>query len=105
MRPLVSRFKVADRAIDLVAGGRVVNLAAAEGHPAAVMDMSFATQALAVAEIARAGSDTKPSVRAVASAIDDEVARLKLESMGVRIDVLTERQSAYLHSWHPSSDS
>ena len=105
VRPLVSRFKVADRAIDLVAGGRVVNLAAAEGHPAAVMDMSFATQALAVAEIARAGSDTKPAVRAVASAIDDEVARLKLESMGVRIDVLTERQSAYLHSWHPSSDS
>jgi adenosylhomocysteinase len=76
-----------------------VNLAAAEGHPAAVMDMSFANQALCVEHLAREGARLPARVLPVPPEIDREVARLKLASLGVRIDVLTPAQREYLTSW------
>jgi adenosylhomocysteinase len=97
--PLVDEYVVADRRLNLLARGRVVNLAAGEGHPAAVMDVSFAIHALAVEElVVRAGSFA-PGVHPVPEAIDREVARLKLASLGVEIDELTDVQKAYLTSW------
>jgi adenosylhomocysteinase len=100
--PLVERYKLADgRRLNLLARGRVVNLAAAQGHPAAVMDVSFAVQALATVELARDGAELPPEVLPVPGRIDEEVARLKLASLGVEIDELTEAQRAYLHSWRP----
>ena len=76
-----------------------MNLSAAEGHPAAVMDMSFANQALTVEWIARQESRLAPAVYSVPADIDAEVARLKLRAMGVEIDELTAEQQAYLQSW------
>jgi adenosylhomocysteinase len=76
-----------------------VNLAAAEGHPAAVMDMSFASQALCVEHLALQGAALEPRVLPVPAGIDREVARLKLASLDVRIDELTSAQRAYLTSW------
>jgi adenosylhomocysteinase len=97
--PLVDEYVVAGRRLNLLARGRVVNLAAGEGHPAAVMDVSFAIHALAVEElVARAGL-LEPGVHPVPEAIDREVARLKLASLGVEIDELTDVQKAYLSSW------
>ncbi|HEY0345327.1 MAG TPA: adenosylhomocysteinase [Solirubrobacteraceae bacterium] len=97
--PLVEQFEVGDRRLNLLAQGRVVNLAAAEGHPAAVMDMSFANQALCVEHLAREGASLPPRVLPVPPEIDREVARLKLASLGVRIDELTPAQREYLTSW------
>ncbi|HTN23598.1 MAG TPA: adenosylhomocysteinase [Solirubrobacteraceae bacterium] len=97
--PLVEQFEVGERRLNLLAQGRVVNLAAAEGHPAAVMDMSFANQALCVEHLAREGATLEPRVLPVPPGIDREVARLKLASLGVRIDELTAAQRAYLTSW------
>jgi adenosylhomocysteinase len=97
--PLVEQFEVGERRLNLLAQGRVVNLAAAEGHPAAVMDMSFANQALCVEHLAREGSTLEPRVLPVPPQIDREVARLKLASLDVRIDELTAAQRAYLTSW------
>jgi adenosylhomocysteinase len=100
--PLVDEYTVAGRRLNLLARGRVVNLAAGEGHPAAVMDVSFAIHALAVEElVARAGT-LAPGVHPVPEAIDREVARLKLASLGVEIDHLTDVQKAYLTSWQPT---
>ncbi|MGZ8571709.1 MAG: adenosylhomocysteinase, partial [Actinomycetota bacterium] len=79
--------------------GRLVNLAAAEGHPAAVMDMSFANQALCVEWIVKNHATLEKRVYPVPVEIDREVARLKLRAMGVEIDTLTEAQDRYLHSW------
>jgi adenosylhomocysteinase len=76
-----------------------VNLAAAEGHPAAVMDMSFANQALSAEYVVANAAELEPRVYVVPEEIDREIARLKLESMGVQIDVLTEEQATYLASW------
>ena len=87
--PLVERFEFGDRALNLLAGGRVVNLAAAEGHPAAVMDVSFALQALAAEALVR-GSWT-PGVHPVPDAIEREVAALKLAALRVDIDVADRR--------------
>jgi adenosylhomocysteinase len=99
-RPHVRRFDLADgRRLFLLAEGRLVNLAAAEGHPAAVMDMSFANQALSAEYVARNHADLEPRVYAVPREIDDEVARLKLESMGIAIDALTDEQRRYLDTW------
>jgi adenosylhomocysteinase len=95
--PLVERYQLGDRALNLLAGGRVVNLAAAAGHPAAVMDMSFALQALAAEALARGGWE--PGVHAVPEAIEREVASLKLAALDVTIDALTPEQEAYLKSW------
>jgi adenosylhomocysteinase len=97
--PLVEQFEVGERRLNLLAQGRVVNLAAAEGHPAAVMDMSFAGQALCVEHLARKGASLQPCVLPVPPGIDREVARLKLASLEVRIDELTPAQRAYLTSW------
>jgi adenosylhomocysteinase len=97
--PLVEQFEVGTRRLNLLAQGRVVNLAAAEGHPAAVMDMSFANQALCVEHLAQHGAALQPRVLPVPPAIDREVARLKLASLGVQIDELTPGQREYLTSW------
>ncbi|MDA0164604.1 adenosylhomocysteinase [Solirubrobacter ginsenosidimutans] len=97
--PLVERFEFGDRALYLLAGGRVVNLAAAEGHPAAVMDVSFALQALAC-EALVVGA-WAPGVHAVPDAIEREVAALKLAALDVDIDVLTDAQADYLSLTSP----
>jgi adenosylhomocysteinase len=99
VRPLVEQYMVGGRRLNLLAGGRVVNLAAAEGHPAAVMDISFALQALAVEELARHGGELAPGVYPVPEGIDREVAALKLASLGVEIDVLSAEQERYLRGW------
>jgi adenosylhomocysteinase len=88
-----------DRRIYVLAEGRLVNLAAAEGHPASVMDMSFANQALSVEWLVTEARSLEPRVYPVPDDIDKEVARLKLETMGVRIDELTSEQRAYLEEW------
>jgi adenosylhomocysteinase len=85
--------------IYLIGEGRLVNLAAAEGHPASVMDMSFATQALASEWAVKRRRDLKPEVYEVPKEVEDWVARLKLASMGIRIDKLTKEQETYLSSW------
>lgn len=97
--PLVEEYRVGGRRLNLLASGRVVNLAAAEGHPAAVMDMSFANQALCVEYLVASGAGLARRVLAVPEVIDREVARLKLESLGVMIDTLTEGQREYLSTW------
>jgi adenosylhomocysteinase len=101
-RPLVEQYDLDGRRLNLLAGGRVVNLAAAEGHPAAVMDISFALQALAVEALVRGAGTFAPGVHPVPEAIDREVARLKLESLGVRIDTLSAEQEDYLRGWRRS---
>ena len=100
IREFVDEYRMPDgRSINLLAEGRLVNLAAAEGHPAAVMDMSFANQALSVEWIAKSTGRLEPRVYGVPADIDAEVAKLKLASMGVDIDRLTDEQSSYLSSW------
>ena len=88
-----------DRRIYVLAEGRLVNLAAAEGHPAAVMDMSFANQSLSCEWLAAESAHLHKKVYEVPEEIDREVARLKLETMGIRIDELTSEQRAYLTGW------
>jgi adenosylhomocysteinase len=98
--PLVTQYELAaDRRLNLLAEGRVVNLAAGQGHPAAVMDMSFANQALAAEHLAAGAGKLGPGVHPVPEEIDREVARLKLDSLGVEIDSLTKAQRDYLRSW------
>jgi adenosylhomocysteinase len=100
VRPLVEQYELADgRRLNLLAHGRVVNLAAAEGHPAAVMDVSFALQALCVEELVRSAERLGPGVHPVPPEIDREVGRLKLEALGVQIDALTPEQERYRESW------
>jgi adenosylhomocysteinase len=99
--PLVDTYEVAGRRLHLIAKGRVVNLAAAAGHPASVMDLSFAMQALAVAGLAGEGGERRPGVHGVAPALDQEVARLKLATLGIEIDTLSERQERYLRPLRP----
>ena len=100
VRPLVEQYVLGDgRRLNLLAGGRVVNLAAAEGHPAAVMDVSFALQALSVEELVRRRGELEPGVHPVSAAIDREVGRLKLAALGVRIDEPTAEQEDYRQSW------
>ncbi|MGZ4431691.1 MAG: adenosylhomocysteinase [Gaiellales bacterium] len=100
VRPLVEQYEMPDgRRLFLLADGRLVNLAAAEGHPAAVMDMSFANQALAAEYVVKSRGTLERRVYNVPRETDDEVARLKLASMGVEIDTLTEEQTRYLASW------
>jgi adenosylhomocysteinase len=100
VRQFVEEYELRDgRRVYLLADGRLLNLAAAEGHPAAVMDMSFANQALAAVYIAENADRLEPGVYDVPEAIDKEVARLKLASMGVKIDELSDEQRKYLASW------
>ena len=104
VRPHTDEYVLADgRRLLLLAEGRLVNLVAAEGHPAAVMDLSFATQALATAWLAREGSGLGPDVHDVPEAINAEISRLALASAGVEIDALTPAQQAYFESWRAGS--
>jgi len=100
VREFVQQYTMADgRRIFVLGEGRLVNLAAAEGHPSAVMDMSFADQALSAEFMVKNHEQLDKVVYSVPKEIDNEVARLKLEAMGIEIDVLTEEQKAYLSSW------
>ena len=100
MRPFVDEYTLmSGKKIYLLGEGRLINLAAAEGHPSSVMDMSFANQALSVEYITKEGHGLEPQVYNVPAEIDAEVGRLKLASMGVTIDTLTEEQERYLTSW------
>jgi adenosylhomocysteinase len=99
-RPLVEEYELGDgRRIFLLGEGRLINLAAAEGHPAAVMDMSFANQALAAEHLAKNTSKLDRKVHVLPAKIDQEIAKLKLETMGIAIDELTAEQAKYLSSW------
>jgi len=99
-RAFVDEYYLADgRSIRVLGEGRLINLAAAEGHPAAVMDMSFANQALSAVYVFQNGKNMENKVYAVPEAIDREIARFKLQAMGIKIDVLTPEQEAYLSSW------
>jgi adenosylhomocysteinase len=100
IREFVDEYRFADgRHVSLLAEGRLVNLSAAEGHPAAVMDMSFANQALVAEWIVKQRETLVPDVYPVPEEIDAEVARLKLQAMGIEIDTLTPEQEQYLRSW------
>jgi adenosylhomocysteinase len=100
VRPAVQEYKMRDgRRLHVLAEGRLINLAAAEGHPAAVMDMSFANQALCAAYIAANAAKLEKRVYDVPDEIDKEVAQLKLHAMGIAIDTLTAEQERYLNSW------
>jgi adenosylhomocysteinase len=99
VRPFVQEYSLGDRHVYLLAEGRLVNLGAAEGHPAAVMDMSFADQSLSVEHLVRHHAQMERKVYNVPMEIDREVARLKLRSMNVTIDALTAEQEHYLGSW------
>lgn len=100
VRPFVESYKLKDgRVISILGEGRLINLAAAEGHPASVMDMSFANQALGAEYMIKNAGKLEKKVYDVPEKIDREIARLKLESMGVKIDKLTEEQVKYLASW------
>ena len=100
LRPFVEEFVISsDQRLIVLGEGRLINLAAAEGHPASVMDMSFANQALAAAYLAEHGRTLEPRVYSVPEEIDREIARLKLQAMGIEIDRLTPEQERYLTSW------
>jgi len=99
VRPNVQEFDLGGKRLNLVAEGRLVNLGAAEGHPAAVMDMSFANQALAAEYVALHHAELEPRVYVVPEAIDAEVARLKLAAMGITLDPMTPEQLEYVSSW------
>ena len=100
VRPSVEEYMLNDgRRLFLLGEGRLINLAAAEGHPASVMDMSFANQALCLEHLYKSRGTLKPDVYTVPMDIDDEVGRLKLQAMNIRIDSLTDEQRKYLDSW------
>ena len=99
VRENVEEFDVGGKKLNLVAEGRLVNLGAAEGHPAAVMDMSFANQALSAEYVVAHHAELEDKVYVVPEAIDAEVARLKLAAFGITLDALTPEQAAYVASW------
>lgn len=100
VRPFVEQYILQDdRSINLLGEGRLINLAAAEGHPASVMDMSFANQALSLEYITKNADALEKKVYSVPDEIDRDIARLKLDAMSVRIDTLTKEQIKYLNSW------
>jgi adenosylhomocysteinase len=100
MRPFVDEYTLADgRRLFLLGEGRLINLAAAEGHPASVMDMSFANQALCLEYLVKNKGKLQPKVYPVPEEIDNEIGRLKLKAMNINIDSLTKEQKKYLESW------
>jgi len=99
VRENVQEFDLGGKRVNLIAEGRLVNLGAAEGHPAAVMDMSFANQALSAEYVAQHHAELTPQVYVVPEAIDAEVARLKLAALGIKLDKMTAEQIAYVTSW------
>ena len=101
IREFVEEFTLEDgRKVNILGEGRLINLAAAEGHPSSVMDMSFANQALSAEHIVRKAGSLEKRVYRVPEEIDHEIARLKLQAIGVEIDTLTEEQVLYLNSWN-----
>ncbi|HAJ06257.1 MAG TPA: adenosylhomocysteinase, partial [Chloroflexi bacterium] len=100
VREFVEEFTLSNgRRINLLGEGRLINLAAAEGHPASVMDMSFANQALSAEYMLKNNNDLDNQVYSVPEDVDREIARIKLDAIGIDIDVLTEEQEKYLNSW------
>jgi adenosylhomocysteinase len=99
VREFVEEWRLGGKKLFVLADGRLINLAAAEGHPASVMDMSFANQALAAEHVVRNAKQLSKDVHRIPSDLDREIARLKLQSMGVAIDTLTPAQNKYLASW------
>ncbi|MCS6960337.1 MAG: adenosylhomocysteinase [Pseudanabaenaceae cyanobacterium SKYGB_i_bin29] len=99
VRPFVQEYVLADKSLIVLGEGRLVNLAAAEGHPASVMDMSFANQALAAEYLVKNKGKLTPGVIPVPPDVDQEIARLKLQAMGITIDTMTPEQVAYVNSW------
>ncbi|MCU0480523.1 MAG: adenosylhomocysteinase [Anaerolineae bacterium] len=99
VRPFVEEYEVGNKLIYILGEGRLINLASAEGHPASVMDMSFANQALGAEFMLKNASSMTPNVYTIPQEVDKEIARLKLEAMGIAIDVLTEEQVQYLNQW------
>ena len=99
VRPFVEEYQLNGRSVYILGEGRLINLAAAEGHPASVMDMSFANQALGAEYMIRNMEKLSPQVYTIPADVDNEIARLKLAAMGVSIDQLTDQQEAYLNQW------
>ena len=99
VRPFVEEYKVKGKSIYVLGEGRLINLAAAEGHPASVMDMSFANQALGAEYMVKNAKNMPAAVYTIPADIDKEIARLKLEALGVKIDILTADQAEYLSQW------
>jgi adenosylhomocysteinase len=99
VRDFVDEWRLGGKRIFVLAQGRLVNLAAAEGHPASVMDMSFANQALAAEYLVQQAASLGKDVHRIPADLDREIARLKLAAMGVAIDTLTPEQQRYLASW------
>ena len=99
VRPFVEEYKIGTRSIYILGEGRLINLAAAEGHPASVMDMSFANQALGAEFMLRNAASLERQVYTIPADVDMEIARLKLAAMGIGIDTLTAEQDAYLNQW------
>jgi len=100
VRPFVEQYELpGGKRLNLLGEGRLINLAAAEGHPASVMDMSFANQALSLEYVARNSDKLENKVYGVPAEIDKQISRLKLETMGIKIDTLTAEQLKYLNSW------
>ncbi len=100
VRDFIDEYKMKDgRSLYLIAEGRLMNLAAGQGHPAEIMDMSFATQALGIVHMSRHYKEMEPKVYAVPHEIDSEIASIKLKSMGVEIDSLTDSQVSYITGW------
>ena len=101
LKPLVEEYTLEDgRKLVVLAQGRLVNLSCAEGHPASVMDMSFANQILAAEYLVKHADELENRVYDVPAEIDDSIARLKLQTLGVEIDTLTDEQIAYMNSWN-----
>jgi adenosylhomocysteinase len=98
-REFVEEFQLGGKRLFVLGDGRLINLAAAEGHPASVMDMSFANQALAAEYVVQQGAALSKDVHRIPADLDREIARLKLQAMGVTIDTLTPEQQKYLASW------
>ena len=99
VRENVQEFDIGGKRLHLIAEGRLVNLGAAEGHPAAVMDMSFANQALAAEYVVKHHAELDNRVYGVPPAIDAEVARLKLDAFGIQLDSMTAEQAEYMANW------
>ena len=100
VRPFVDQYELPDgRRINLLGEGRLINLAAAEGHPASVMDMSFANQALSAVFVIKNADSLENTVYSVPEEVDNQIAEIKLRAMGINIDVLTDEQERYLNSW------
>lgn len=99
VRPFVEEYLIKGRPVYILGEGRLINLASAEGHPASVMDMSFANQALGAEYLLKNYANLGKNVHTIPEDVDNEIARLKLEAMGIKIDILTDQQNAYLNQW------